>query len=162
MWLLKGLVPDHNTIANYRKDNPKSIAKVFRSTVQLAKHFNLIWGRLIAGETLTTNGRWYNKARGKTINRVKHYKTKACITCLLFEKCTQNKAGRLIERSEHMDLIDANKQRMAQNLDVYRKKTGHCGASIRHYEKAMGLLLHYDQKNHGTRLGRCGIDIHLL
>ena len=26
MWLLKGLVPDHNTIANFRKDNPKAIA----------------------------------------------------------------------------------------------------------------------------------------
>ena len=24
MWLLKGLVPDHNTIANFRKDNPKA------------------------------------------------------------------------------------------------------------------------------------------
>jgi len=51
MWLLKGLVPDHNTIANFRKDNPKAIAKVFRSTVQLAKHFNLIGGRLIAGDS---------------------------------------------------------------------------------------------------------------
>ncbi|MDT8402764.1 MAG: IS1182 family transposase, partial [Bacteroidales bacterium] len=51
MWLLKGLVPDHNTVANFRKDNPKAIAKVFLSTVQLAKHFNLIGGRLIAGDS---------------------------------------------------------------------------------------------------------------
>ena len=325
MWLLKGLVPDHNTIANFRKDNPRAIAKVFRSTVQLAKHFNLIGGRLIAGDStkfraqnskknnfnqkkierhiayidaklqeysgtlagedgdvhnkmeanekiqkhlrqkarynqmqeelnqsgevristsdpdsrqlitrnnitevaynvqatvdaknnipidfkvtnkndskamgnmvrraktvlgttgftalydkgyhtgtefdyahrhgvevivaipdvashapdlafdvehftydkdldqytcpagqqLPTNGRWYNKASGKTMNRVKHYKTKACPTCSLFEKCTQNKAGRLIERSEHMDLIDANKKRMAQHMETYRKR----------------------------------------
>ncbi|MFV8343051.1 transposase [Flavobacterium sp. XS2P39] len=33
MCLLKGLVPDHNTIANFRKDNPKAIARVFRATV---------------------------------------------------------------------------------------------------------------------------------
>jgi transposase len=75
-----------------------------------------------AGEKLTTNGRWYNKASGKTINRVKHYKTKACLACELFERCTKNKDGRLIERSEHMDLIDANKKRITENLELYRKR----------------------------------------
>ena len=40
IWLLKGLVPDHNTIANFRKNNPKAIEKVFRSTVSMANHFN--------------------------------------------------------------------------------------------------------------------------
>lgn len=75
-----------------------------------------------AGELLTTNGRWYNKASGKTINRVKHYKTKACLTCTLFERCTRNKSGRFIERSEHMDLIDANKKRIQQNMELYRKR----------------------------------------
>jgi transposase len=75
-----------------------------------------------AGNLLTTNGRWYNKASGKTINRVKHYKTKACPTCTLFERCTRNKSGRFIERSEHMDLIDANKKRLQENMEVYRKR----------------------------------------
>lgn len=74
-----------------------------------------------AGELLTTNGRWYNKASGKTINRVKHYKTKSCLTCSLFERCTRNKSGRFIERSEHMDLIDANKKRIHENMVTYRK-----------------------------------------
>ncbi len=50
MWLLKGLAPDHNTIANFRKDNPKSIKKVFRQTVQIAKNLDLIGGILIAGD----------------------------------------------------------------------------------------------------------------
>jgi len=75
-----------------------------------------------ANELLTTNGRWYNKASGKTMNRVKHYKTKSCLTCSLFEKCTRNKSGRFIERSEHMDLIDANRKRYAKNMDTYRKR----------------------------------------
>jgi len=51
MWLLKCLSPDHNTIANFRRDNPKAIKKVFRATVQIAKHFNLIGGKLIAGDS---------------------------------------------------------------------------------------------------------------
>jgi len=51
MWLLKSLQPDHNTISNFRRDNPKAIKKVFRATVQIAKHFNLIGGKLIAGDS---------------------------------------------------------------------------------------------------------------
>lgn len=51
IWLLKCLEPDHNTIANFRRDNHKAIKKVFRSTVQLAKHFELIGGKLIAGDS---------------------------------------------------------------------------------------------------------------
>lgn len=51
MWLLKNLQPDHNTISNFRRDNPKAIKKVFRTTVQIAKHFNLIGGKLIAGDS---------------------------------------------------------------------------------------------------------------
>ena len=51
IWLLKGLQPDHNTISNFRMDNPKGIKKVFRATVQIAKHFDLIGGKLIAGDS---------------------------------------------------------------------------------------------------------------
>ena len=51
MWLLKCLKPDHNTIANFRKDNNKAIKKVFRATVQIARHFDLIGGKLIAGDS---------------------------------------------------------------------------------------------------------------
>lgn len=75
-----------------------------------------------AGNVLTTNGRWYNKAREKASIRVKHYNTKACRGCQFLERCTKNKAGRLIERSEHMDLIDANKKRLQENRELYRRR----------------------------------------
>jgi hypothetical protein len=51
MWLMRGLAPDHNTIANFRKNNPLAIQKVFRATVQLADHFHLIGGNLLAGDS---------------------------------------------------------------------------------------------------------------
>jgi transposase len=51
MWLLKCLRPDHNTISNFRRDNPKAIKKVFRATVQITRHFDLIGGKLIAGDS---------------------------------------------------------------------------------------------------------------
>ena len=51
MWLLHQLVPDHNTISNFRKDNEKPIRKIFRHTVSIANQFDLIGGRLIAGDS---------------------------------------------------------------------------------------------------------------
>ncbi|QMU29502.1 IS1182 family transposase [Adhaeribacter radiodurans] len=51
MWLLGQLTPDHNTIANFRKNYPKAITQVFRTTVQMARHFQLIGGQLLAGDS---------------------------------------------------------------------------------------------------------------
>ena len=51
MWLLGNLHPDHNTISNFRRDNPRAIKKVFRETVKIANYFNLIGATLIAGDS---------------------------------------------------------------------------------------------------------------
>jgi transposase len=51
MWLMKQLAPDHNTISNFRRDNEKAIRQVFRYTVSIAKQFDLIGGKLIAGDS---------------------------------------------------------------------------------------------------------------
>ncbi|MBE9481974.1 MAG: IS1182 family transposase, partial [Bacteroidetes bacterium] len=75
IWLLKGLQPDHNTISNFRRDNPKAIKKVFQSTVKIAKHFDLIGGKLIAGDS--TKFRAQNSKKNnfnqKKIDRHKAY-----------------------------------------------------------------------------------------
>ena len=75
-----------------------------------------------ANETLVTNGNWYNKSRGKSVNKIKQYTTKACAGCSMRAQCTNNKGGRMIERSEHADLIQANKQRVDANKDLYRRR----------------------------------------
>ena len=51
MWLMKQLAPDHNTISNFRRDNHKAIRKVFQHTVAIARNFDLIGGKLIAGDS---------------------------------------------------------------------------------------------------------------
>lgn len=51
IWLMKNLKPDHNTISNFRRDNPKAIKRVFRKTVEIAKYFELIGGKLLAGDS---------------------------------------------------------------------------------------------------------------
>lgn len=74
------------------------------------------------GTILPTNGRWYKKDRGKSYTMVKHYKTKACITCPAFAQCTKNKEGRLLERSEHAPYIEQNKQNIENNYSTYKRR----------------------------------------
>ncbi len=75
-----------------------------------------------ANETLSTNGNWYSKKNGKSITQMKHYKTNVCLACSLFHKCTKNKKGRLIERSQYADLIYQNKVRIENNYEIYRRR----------------------------------------
>jgi transposase len=75
-----------------------------------------------AKQILNTNGRNYTKSNGKSSVQVKHYKTAACLTCDFFEKCTQNKAGRLIERSEYTEVIAENAARMEADLPLYLRR----------------------------------------
>lgn len=51
IWLMGNLKPDHNTIARFRKDNPKAIKRVFRATVSFAKNHDLIGATLLAGDS---------------------------------------------------------------------------------------------------------------
>jgi transposase len=75
-----------------------------------------------ANETLSTNGKWYDKNRGKSFNKIKQYTTKACKNCPLSTQCTNNKGGRMLERSEHAELIEANKIRNEKFKDLYRRR----------------------------------------
>lgn len=75
-----------------------------------------------AGQTLSTNGNWYDKSRGKYDYKVKHYKTTACMSCPVMNDCTMNKRGRLIERSQFQKSVDMNNQRVHMNMDKYKKR----------------------------------------
>jgi len=75
-----------------------------------------------AKQTLKTNGNWYNKSRGKSNNKIKQYTTKVCKSCELRSRCTNNKGGRMLERSEHADLINANKVRHDKHKTIYRRR----------------------------------------
>ena len=74
------------------------------------------------GTVLNTNGRWYNKDNRKSTTLVKHYKTKACLTCPAFAKCTKNKDGRLITRSEHAEYIEQNRLTIQANPKAYKQR----------------------------------------
>lgn len=74
------------------------------------------------GEVLTTNGKWYLRDNGKSFTQMKHYKTKACSSCPVNNLCTKNKAGRLIERSEHAPYIEQNRLNIEAHPTTYKKR----------------------------------------
>lgn len=48
MWLLKGLTPDHKTIADFRKVHPTALRQVFREFIELCKALALFGGEIVA------------------------------------------------------------------------------------------------------------------
>ena len=50
MWLLESLSPDHSTISTFRKNHGEEIKAVFKESVSIAIHFNLIGKKLLAGD----------------------------------------------------------------------------------------------------------------
>ncbi|RYY42529.1 MAG: hypothetical protein EOO06_21035, partial [Chitinophagaceae bacterium] len=69
---------------------------------------------------LSTNGAWYVKSDHGYV--VKHYKTARCQGCPAFARCTRNKLGRLIERSEYQGYVDQNKQNIQRDTATYKKR----------------------------------------
>lgn len=79
MWLLGQLTPDHNTIANFRKNYPKAITQVFRATVQMARSFQLIGGQLLAGDSTklrAQNSKKNNYNQGKIARHLAYIESK--------------------------------------------------------------------------------------
>lgn len=73
MWLLRKLIPDHKTIADFRRDNGQPIRAVFRELTKICRQLKLYEGQLIAidgSKFKATNSRErnYTKAKLKRLN----------------------------------------------------------------------------------------------
>jgi transposase len=74
IWLLRKLFPDHKTIANFRKDNPKALRNVFRHFVKLCVELDLYGKELIAidgSKFKAVNSKDRNFTKGKLEDRIK-------------------------------------------------------------------------------------------
>ena len=114
MWLMRCLQPDHNTIANFRKANPRAIKKVFRATVQVARHFKLIGGKLIAGDSTKLRAQ---NSRKNNFNAKKIERHVAYIDQKLEEYCRQLAEADGDER----EAIRKEILKQAERKDQYKK-----------------------------------------
>ena len=71
------------------------------------------------GQTLKSNGQWYDRKYDENITRIKHYKTPKCKTCPVLALCTSNEKGRIMERSEYAEAAERNTQRVRKQPSIY-------------------------------------------
>lgn len=98
------------------------------------------------GHTMKTNGNWYTKnhrskkRKSKGTNKVKHYKTPHCKECPVLNQCTKNTRGRgrVIERSEHQDVVDRNNHRIKTQRELYNKRQQICEHPFGTIKRAWG------------------------
>ena len=71
------------------------------------------------GSELHTNGTWY-QSKSATF---KQYKTPDCKTYPVRELCTTSiKNGKIVQRNKYVEYIEANKIRIQQNQNYYRRR----------------------------------------
>ena len=91
-----------------------------------------------AGAVLTSLGIWHNKKgeAGETSYRFKTYRTDACKTCALKNRCTKL-PKRIIQRSQYQDAVDINDRNIKQNPQYYKRRQAICehpfGSIKRHW-----------------------------
>lgn len=131
MWLLKELRPDHNTIANFRKDNKKAIKKVFRATVEIARHFDLIGGKLIAGDGTKLRAQ---NSKKNNFNQLKIDRHLAYIENKLeeYDKALAESDGDAEELKKIQEKISIQQQRKAGYKELEKKlnETGETQISL--------------------------------
>jgi transposase len=123
MWLIKGLVPDHNTIANFRKDNPDSIKKVFRATVNIAKNLDLIGGILIAGDGTkmrAQNSKKNNYNQKKIDRHLAYIETKLAEYCKALETADGDTKKEISDKIEKQN----KHKKKYQNIEKQLLETG--------------------------------------
>lgn len=123
MWLLGGLTPDHNTISNFRKDNPEAIKMVFHATVQTAKNLNLIGGLIIAGDSVklrAQNSKKNNYNQDKIERHIDYIDDKLADHNAALEQADEP------QKAEIQKQIDKHKKRKEryQELEKQLKETG--------------------------------------
>src|SRR3989337_442776 len=79
MWLLKNLTPDFKTIADFRKDNPEAIKKLFKSFVFFCKQLDLFGGEVVGidgSKFKAVNSKQRNFNEDKLIKKLKDIEEK--------------------------------------------------------------------------------------
>ena len=118
IWLIKGLVPDHNTISNFRRDNPKAIKNVFRATVNIAKNLDLIGGILLAGDGTKLRAQ---NSKKNNYNQKKIDRHLAYIETKLAEYCKALETADGDVKKEINSKIDKQKKHKKRYQEIEKK-----------------------------------------
>lgn len=129
MWLTGRLVPDHKTIADFRRDNGQAIRKVCGQFVLLCRKLGLFGEAVVAidgSKFKAINNRYCNFTPAKMQRRIAEieaairlYWTNSCGACGLKAHCTTGNQRR-VRRWEHEPVLEAMEERIARRPDLMR------------------------------------------
>ncbi|HEY4756811.1 MAG TPA: IS1182 family transposase [Ignavibacteriaceae bacterium] len=125
MWLLKNLTPGFKTIADFRKDNPEAIKKLFKSFVFFCKQLDLFGGEVVGidgSKFKAVNSKKRNFNEDKLIKKLKDIEEK--IEAYLKELEVNDTEESLINQPDAEELkekIEQLKERKSEYKELLNK-----------------------------------------
>jgi transposase len=122
IWLMRKLSPDHKTIANFRRDNPKAIKNVFRTFVKLCAEAGLFGKELVAidgSKFKAVNSKDNNFTKDKLKDRLKRIEIK--IDEYLKELDRTDKEEDLVDRKMPAQEIERIIRELKERKDLYNE-----------------------------------------
>lgn len=164
MWLLNGLKPDFKTIADFRKNNKKSIKNAFKKFSMICCELGLIGKEIVAvdgSKFRASNSRLKYHSEKKIEEKIKHHNKMAEQYMDLLDACdedetnnpkyTKDELTAKIEKiAKRLDELDTLKEEVKKNGTIYETdkdsrmmKTNNNGVDICH-----NVQIAVDSKNH--------------
>lgn len=104
MWLMDSLTPDYKTISEFRREDARSLQKLFREFVKLCKSWELVGGELIAvdGTKIKESNNKKRKRKAPTIARtpIKLIILLSFNSCLSAKTCTRATKNSLMKAAQ--------------------------------------------------------------
>lgn len=164
MWLLDNLKPDDKTISNFRKDNKKSIIKVFKQFSMLCDELGLYGKEIIAvdgSKFRANNSRRKNYTKNKVKKMLEHYEQTANKYIeLLNENDNNEKESVIYTKNEIKAKLEEAKKRieeltqMAEEIEtngeisITDPDAKHMSVSNNGTDIAHNVQIAVDSKNH--------------
>lgn len=145
IWLLKKLMPDHKTIADFRKNNPESIKKVFKQFVFFCKELGLYGGEVVGidgSKFKAVNSKKRNFNQNKLIKKLKDIEEKIEVYLKELETNDDNESS--VSQPDAKELKEKLKQleeRKLEYMELLKKleETGETQVSLTDPDSRMML-----------------------
>jgi transposase len=144
MWLVKGLTPGYVTIANFRKNNPKALKKVFRAYNRFLQGEDLFGEETIAvdGAKIRAQNSKKNNFSDKSIERHQSYIDKKTEEYLALLDQRDEQANELISKNEISEKLKQLSERKNKEKSKYLLLIRTLAFSLHWEVKARWLLIY--------------------
>jgi transposase len=124
MWLLRRLRPDYKTIADFRRDHPEGLKKVYRAFTEFCRK-----AELLGGTQVSVDGSKFQAANAREKNQTQSGLKQAL-------KASEERIARYLRDLEEADRAEEEGEDLAQKLGRVTQKKAELEALLRQMEEA--------------------------